>query len=83
MSQAKMPIGATPGSARFDLISPEAISIPAHSRKLIDTQIALSIPLGFYGHIAPRSGLSMQEIDIGAGVLDSDYHGPVKALLTC
>jgi len=80
-SQAKMPICATPGSAGFDLISPEAISIPAHSRKLIDTQIALSIPLGFYGRIAPRSGLSMQEIDIGAGVIDSDYRRPVKALL--
>ena len=80
-SHAKLPIRATTGSAGYDLISPEAISIPSHSRKLIDTKIALALPNGTYGRIAPRSGLSMKAIDIGAGVIDSDYRGSVKALL--
>jgi len=80
-SHAKLPIRTTTGSAGYNLISPEAISIPAHSRKLIDTKIALALPNGTYGRIAPRSGLSMKEIDIGAGVIDSDYCGSVKALL--
>src|SRR6266540_2271805 len=53
-SHAKLPFCATIGSAGYDLISPEAISIPAYSRK---------------------------SIDIGAGVIDSDFRGSVKALL--
>ncbi len=76
-SHAKMPIHATIGSAGYDLISPEAISIAAYSRKLIDTQLALAIPHGYYGRIAARSGLSIKSIDI----IDSDYRGSVKALL--
>ncbi|KAI9679901.1 MAG: Deoxyuridine 5'-triphosphate nucleotidohydrolase [Caeruleum heppii] len=34
------------------------------------------------GRVAPRSGLaSKQHIDVGAGVIDADYRGPVKVLL--
>src|SRR6266498_5030887 len=76
-----MPIPATTDSAGYNLISPEAISIPAYSQKLIDTQLALAIPHGYYGRIATRSGLSIKNINIGAGVINSDYRGSVKALL--
>lgn len=52
------------------------------------TDIAIAIPYGFYGRvgiavifiivIAPRSGLAWKSfIDIGAGVIDSDYRGNV------
>src|SRR6266511_2336662 len=80
-SHAILPIRTTIGLAGYDLISPEAISIPAYSRKLIDTQLAFAIPHGYYGCIAARSGLSIKSIDIGAGVINSDYCGSVKALL--
>lgn len=34
------------------------------------------------GRIAPRSGLAAKNfIDVGAGVIDADYRGPVKVLL--
>ena len=34
------------------------------------------------GRVAPRSGLaSKHSIDVGAGVIDADYRGPVKVLL--
>ena len=48
----------------------------------MDTGIAIAIPPSFYARIAPRSGLSVKSsIDIGAGVVDADYRGPVKVCL--
>jgi dUTP pyrophosphatase len=42
----------------------------------------MAIPTGNYGRIAPRSGLAAKNfIDVGAGVIDSDYRGEVKVLL--
>ena len=42
----------------------------------------MAIPEGNYGRIAPRSGLAAKHsIDVGAGVIDSDYRGEVKVLL--
>lgn len=34
-----------------------------------------------YFRIAPRSGLAVKGIDVGAGVVDQDYHLEVKVLL--
>jgi dUTP pyrophosphatase len=41
---------------------------------LISTGIAAALPSGTYGKVAPQSGLVTKHfIDIGAGVIDSDY----------
>lgn len=42
------------------------------------TNLAMAIRHNFYGRIAPRSGLYLKNgIDVGAGVVDSDYRGDV------
>lgn len=57
-------------------------AIPAQGKVLVDTDISLAIPEGHYGRVAPRSGLAAKHhIDTGAGVIDSDYRGPLKVLL--
>lgn len=39
-------------------------------------------PSNYYMRIAPRSGLAMKYgIDVGAGVIDSDYRGEIKVIL--
>jgi len=75
------PEKATPFAAGFDLKSVETTTVLPNTRKLVDTGLVLNIPHDFYGRIAPRSGLSLKGIDIGAGVIDSDYRGNVKILV--
>ena len=76
-----LPFRATDGSAGFDLFSVENCTIFPQTRKLIDIGWAFEIQTGYYGRIAPRSSMSIKGIDVGAGVIDSDYRGPVKILL--
>lgn len=79
---AKTPMRASAGAAGYDLYSIEDMVIPAGKRTLVRTGIVIEIPhSGLYARIAPRSGLSLKGIDVGAGVIDSDYRGEVKILL--
>ena len=79
---ACMPTRATPKSVGLDLYSPTSVLIPAHDKILIDMGIAFQIPMGYYGQIAPRSGLAIHHhIHVGAGVVDPDYTGSVHVLL--
>ena len=42
----------------------------------------MSLPLGTYACIAPRSRLAIRNfIDVGVGVVDSDYQGEIKVVL--
>jgi dUTP pyrophosphatase len=51
-------------------------------RALIPTGFKIAIPIGYYGRIAPRSGLAVKNgIDTLAGVVDSDYRGEVRVAL--
>ena len=79
---AILPQRATPLSAGYDLSSAETTMIPARGKGLIRTGLAVILPEGHYGRIAPRSGFSFRyHTDIGAGVVDSDYRGELKVLI--
>ena len=79
---ACMPTRATPKSVGLDLYSPTNVLIPAHDKILTDMGIAFQIPMGYYGRIAPRSGLATHHhIYVGAGVVDTDYTGSIHVLL--
>jgi dUTP pyrophosphatase len=81
-AHAKLPVKATVGSAGYDLSSAVDAVISPGSRELISLGICIQVPRGTYGRIAPRSGLAVKHgIQVGAGVIDSDYTGEVKVLL--
>eukprot|EP00339_Tiarina_fusa_P004578 CAMPEP_0117047582 /NCGR_PEP_ID=MMETSP0472-20121206/32881_1 /TAXON_ID=693140 ORGANISM="Tiarina fusus, Strain LIS" /NCGR_SAMPLE_ID=MMETSP0472 /ASSEMBLY_ACC=CAM_ASM_000603 /LENGTH=111 /DNA_ID=CAMNT_0004760333 /DNA_START=40 /DNA_END=372 /DNA_ORIENTATION=- len=57
-------------------------TIPPKGKALVKTDIAIAIPSGHYGRIAPRSSLAWKHsIDVGAGVIDSDYRGNIGVIL--
>ncbi|KAG4217397.1 hypothetical protein PC116_g34122 [Phytophthora cactorum] len=79
---AKLPTRGSPFSAGYDLYASQATTVPSRGKALVETDIAVAVPAGTYGRIAPRSGLAAKHfIDTGAGVVDADYRGPVKVLL--
>lgn len=78
---AKLPKRADEGAAGYDLTSIENISIPSRSRSLISTGLSIQLPMYSYGRIAPRSGLSVKGLDVGAGVIDESFRGIIKVLL--
>jgi dUTP pyrophosphatase len=81
-THAKIPTRGSAGAAGYDLSSTENVCLYPGSRALISTGIAVKLPQGVYGRVAPRSGLAVKHgIHVGAGVVDSDYRGEIKVLL--
>lgn len=76
------PVKATEQSAGYDLRSAYDYTVNHQNKQLVKTDIAIRIPDGCYGRIAPRSGLALHyHIDIGAGVIDRDYRGNVGVVV--
>merc|ERR1711981_220461 len=80
--KGKAPTRGSAFAAGYDLYASKETTVPARGKVLADTDISIAVPAGTYGRVAPRSGLaSKHSIDVGAGVIDADYRGPLKVLL--
>ncbi|HEV8368155.1 MAG TPA: dUTP diphosphatase [Pyrinomonadaceae bacterium] len=80
--RAILPTRGSAASAGLDLYSIEDITIAPRQRVLARTGLAVAVPPGFYGRVAPRSGLAVKNgLDVLAGVIDSDYRGEVCCAL--
>jgi len=81
-STATLPKRGSQHAAGYDLASAKKVTVPARGKALVKTDLAMIIPEGCYGRIAPRSGLAWKKfIDIGAGVIDRDYRGNVGVVM--
>jgi len=77
-----MPSKNTKHDAGYDLRALHGEVIKPLERKLFKTGISLEIPVGMYGRIAPRSGLSLKHgIDVMGGVVDPSYRGEIGVIL--
>lgn len=73
---------AHPSDAGWDLSSAGDYEIPPGDKVVVDTDIKVAIPEGYYGRVAPRSGLSVKNnIETNAGVIDSAFRNTVKVVL--
>ena len=79
---AVLPARGSAGAAGYDLCAASNCVIPSWGKGTVEIGWAVSLPPGIYARIAPRSGLAIRNfIDIGAGVVDSDYWGEIKVVL--
>lgn len=79
---AILPARATAGAVGYDLFSTDSYVVLPGRRVVVSTGVAVSLPPGCYGRIAPRSGLAVKHgLDTLAGVVDPDYTGEVKVVL--
>ncbi len=79
---AQIPSQNKPFDAGYDLRALEDCIIQPFERKLVKTGIAVEIPVGYYGRVAPRSGLALKNgIDVLAGVIDASYRDGIGVVL--
>ena len=84
-SAAIIPKRHSEGAAGFDIHAclKEPVEVRMGEHVIIDTDIAVAIPINCVGLIKPRSGWAVKNgIDTMAGVIDSDFRGGIKVILT-
>ncbi len=80
--RAILPSRGSSSSAGLDIYCIEDLTILPRERVLARSGIAVAVPEGHYGRLAPRSGLAVKNgLDVLAGVIDADYRGEVGCLL--
>lgn len=91
----KIPTLGSPGAAGYDIYADSDFYVPEITvdgsidngfnvnigQMLHKCGFSVQIPKEYYLRIAPRSGLALKGIDIGGGVIDSDYRGEVGVIL--
>ena len=79
---AHIPTKTHKDDAGWDLYSNENAVVYPGDKMVVKTGIALGIPRGYYGRIAPRSGLAVKKgIDVLAGVVDAGYRNEIGVVL--
>ena len=80
--RAVLPQRGSALAAGLDVCAIEDVEIGPKQRAMSRTGLAVAIPAGFYGRLAPRSGLAAKKgLDVLSGVIDSDYRGEILCLL--
>ena len=79
---AKPPVRSTEGAIGYDLYTPFSFTLYLREIKLVYTYIAIKVPLGHYGTVVPKSGLTLKHyVTVLAGVVDPDYTGNMGVVL--
>src|SRR5947209_2844090 len=80
--EARLPTRGSPLAAGLDLYSVERVTLAPGARAAVRTGLSVAIPEGFYGRVAPRSGLAVKSgLDTLAGVVEADYRGEILCAL--
>lgn len=77
------PVRAHSSDAGADLRSTSDHEIYPGESALVDTGVAVKIPVGYVGLVVPRSSMGKVRIMLAntVGVIDADYRGNIKVML--
>lgn len=83
---AVIPQYATEQSAGQDLhaVLEEPVTLRSLERKLIKTDLAIALPVGYEAQVRPRSGLALKHgitVLNTPGTIDADYRGNIGVIL--
>lgn len=81
-ADAVVPNRAHVDDAGYDLYSVQDVSIPANECRIVPTGVAIHMPPGTYGRIAPRSSLGVKNVIVNGGVIDRGYTAEIKVILS-
>ena len=72
---AIVPTRANPTDSGLDLYVSETVTIPPRTTKLVKTDVAIELPVGYEGQVRPRSGTSLKtKLRVALGTIDQTYH---------
>ncbi|MCX6155772.1 MAG: dUTP diphosphatase [Candidatus Kapabacteria bacterium] len=82
----QLPVYATVGSSGMDILAAiqEPIVLKSREVKLIPTNLAIALPIGYECQVRSRSGLAAKNGIFALnspGTVDSDYRGEIKVIL--
>lgn len=81
---AVLPVRQHAADAGLDLCAVEPVRLGPGERAMVPTGLAVAIPVGFAGVVAPRSGLAARHgltLVNTPGIVDAGYRGELRVLL--
>lgn len=79
---AILPQTMRPGDAAMDFSSYRDYVIKSGQRIVVETGVAIAVPLGYWGNVRDRGGLPAKHgIHTMGGVFDSNYRGEVQIIM--
>ena len=80
-AECTMPRRQTDGSSAYDVCAARSCTLQPGQTEAILLNLRLAVPRGYTLLLKSRSGLALKGITTLGGVIDSDYRGPIKAIL--
>ncbi|MDD6716952.1 MAG: dUTP diphosphatase [Firmicutes bacterium] len=78
-----MPTRAHFDDAGIDLYTPSEFTLLPGMSQVVNTKVAVQIPIGYFGKIESKSGLNVRHnIQSAGGVIDSGYRGSIQVRIT-
>lgn len=78
---AKLPVRAHRTDQCLDFFADETIVINSGETRLVSLGVKVKLPKGYGMEFRERSGLAVKGVLVGAGIIDEDYRGELKAVV--
>ena len=81
-SRASIAQKATIGSACYDLFAAKPVVLELNATRWVETDTGFCFSKKYVAKIYPRSSLSLRSVFVGGGIIDSDFRGNTRVILS-